>query len=198
MSEQIQKLRTRTAAPMVACRDALRDAGGDVDKAAELLRIRGVAKAGEIQGRDATQGCLGYYVHHDRSVVAVVELRCQTDFVARLPEFRALADAIAMHVAGRDPAPICVDEADIPAGALTVEQHVQRTRAAESGRPAAVQQRMIDGGLAKWKREICLLSQPFVRDSSKDVRTLLLELSAVVREPVRVAAFVCTKLGGRK
>lgn len=195
----VKELRDRTLAGMADCKKALEEASGDMEKAAEWLRKKGITKAGSAstQGRAATEGAVGSYIHMGGKIGVLVEVNCQTDFVARTDDFKNFCKDIAMHIAGRDPFPQYVSDEEIPAAMVDKERRLQLEKAQESGKgkPENIITKIVEGALAKWKKDICLLDQEFVKDPSKDIRTLALELTAKTGEKITIRRFTRYALG---
>lgn len=186
-TEQIKELRTRTGAGIVDCRNALAQAGGDLERATEILKAKGLATAQKKAGRVASQGLVEAYIHTGGKVGAMVEVNCETDFVARTDEFQKLARELAMQVTAASPRYVTREE--IPAEAL---EEQRRLFAAELGnKPAAA----MDGKLAKWYQEVVLLEQPFIRDESRTVRDLITEAVARIGENIQVRRFARFRIG---
>ena len=186
-TEQIKELRARTGAGIVDCRNALQQAGGDLDKAAEILKAKGLATAQKKAGRAATEGLIEAYIHTGGKVGAMVEVNCETDFVARTDEFRRLSRDLAMQITAS--APRYVTREEIPAE--TVEEQRHLFAADLAGKPAAA----VEGKLAKWYQEVVLLEQPFIRDESKTVRDLITEAIARIGENIQVRQFARFRIG---
>jgi elongation factor Ts len=193
----VKELRDKTLAGMADCKKALEEAGGDAEKAADWLRKKGLLKAGQAQGRSACEGLVASYIHGGGRIGVLLEVNCQTDFVARTDDFKNFCRDVAMHVAGHDPPPRCVSEDEIPAQAAEKERGflTDKAREAGSGKPDSIISKIVDGQLAKWRREQCLLDQGFVRDPSTTVRDLMLELSARTGEKVSVRRFARFVMG---
>ncbi|NPA26569.1 MAG: translation elongation factor Ts [Chloroflexi bacterium] len=189
--ELIKKLRAATGAGILDCRKALEEAGGDFDKAVEILRKKGLAKAAKKAGREAREGVIETYVHGGGRIGVMVEVNCETDFVARTPEFRELAHEIALQIAAM--APKYVRDEDIPEEVLERERAIARERA--KGKPEHVVERIVDGMLEKFKNEVVLLRQPYIRDESKTVGQLIQEAIAKIGENIVVRRFVRWELG---
>lgn len=194
-AEQVKALRDATGAGMMDCKRALEEAGGDLQRATEILRERGLASARKRAGRTATQGRIEAYVHHNGAVGVLVEVNCETDFVANTDEFRELARNVALHVASA--APSWVSREDVPEDVLAAERRISEAQAREMGKPEGVIPKIVEGKLAAFFRDHVLLDQPFVKDpeGKKTVGELLDEVSAVVGEKVAVRRFVRYKLG---
>jgi elongation factor Ts len=193
----VKELRDRTLAGMADCKKALEETGGDTEKAAEWLRKKGITKAGQTQGRIATEGAIQSYIHMGGKIGVLVEVNCQTDFVARTEDFKQFCKDVAMHIAGRDPFPLFVSDEEIPADVVEKERQMQSDKAKEAGKgkPDNIVAKIVDGQIAKWKKDICLLDQEFVKDPTKDIRTLMLELSAKTGEKISVRRFARYALG---
>lgn len=186
-TELVKELRTRTGAGIMDCRKALEEAGGDLDRAAELLRVKGLAAAAKRAGREASEGLVEAYVHAGSRLGALVELNCETDFVARTEEFKRLAKELAMQVAATSPRFLSKDEVSAEAKA---EQRVVIAREAD-GAPEAE----IDRRLQQWVRDVVLLEQPYIRDAARRVGDLVTEASTRTGENVRIRRFARFKLG---
>ena len=193
----VKELRDRTLAGMADCKKALEEAGGDLEKAAEWLRKKGITKAGQTQTRVATEGAIQSYIHMGGKIGVLLEVNCQTDFVARTDDFKNFCKDVAMHIAGRDPFPLYVSDEEIHADAVEKERQMQTDKAKEAGKgkPENIIAKIVDGQIAKWKKDICLLDQEFVKDPTKDIRTLMLELSAKTGEKISIRRFVRYALG---
>ena len=191
--KQVSELRARTSAGMMDCKKALEESGGDMDRAAELLRKKGIAKAEKRAGRTAAQGVVVSYIHHNGQVGVLVELNCETDFVARTEGFQQLARDIALHVASADP--IGVNPEDIPADLLERERRIAEEQATAEGKPENVRAKIVEGKIKKFVAERTLTEQPYVRDDSKTVGQLIKEVSGKVGEAVTVRRFARFKVG---
>jgi elongation factor Ts len=191
--KDVSELRTRTGAGMMDCKRALEESGGDMDKAAELLRKKGIAKAEKRVGKVASQGVVVSYLHHNGQVGALVELNCETDFVARTDEFQQLARDIALHVASADP--VGVGPEDIPAEMLERERRIAEEQVAQEGKPENIRAKIVEGKLKKFVAERSLIEQPFVRDDKKSVGQLIKEASGKLGEAISVRRFARFKIG---
>jgi len=191
---QIKALRDATGAGMMDCKRALQDAEGDFDRAVELLREKGLAQAAKRSGRTANQGRIDSYIHFNNTVGVLVEVNCETDFVANTDEFRQLVKDVALHIASPS-APRYVSREDVPPEELEYERKIFETQARESGKPDPVIEKIVEGKLAAFVKELVLLEQPFVKDDAKTIQQLLDEVSAKVGEKVAVRRFVRYKLG---
>ena len=192
----VKALRERTGAAMMDCKAALTEAGGDLEKAIEVLRVKGQASAAKRSGRSTGEGVVTSYVHATGRIGALVEIQCETDFVARNDDFKAFAADIALHIAAA--APRYVSAADVPADEEAAERAVFEQKAAEDGKPENVRERIVEGQLAKWRKEIALLEQPHVNSDKHDGKTieqLREEASAKTGENIRIARFARFEVG---
>jgi elongation factor Ts len=192
-SKDVAELRARTGAGMMDCKRALEEAGGDMEKAAEILRKKGIAKADKRAGRTASQGTVVSYIHHNGQVGVLVELNSETDFVARTDAFQQLARDIALHVASADP--IGVSAADIPEELVARERRIAEEQVAAEGKPEAMRGKIVEGKLKKFIAERTLLEQPYVRDDKKTVGDLVKEVSGTLGEAVTVRRFARFQVG---
>ena len=189
----VKQLRELTDAPMMACKKALEDAGGDLQKAADLVRERTGAKMDARAGeRTASEGIVYSYLHTPNpgmpaKVGVMLQLHCETDFVAKTEKFEQLARDISMHIAAMKP--LVVSEADVDAELLEKEKEFARKEAAESGKPAEIVERIVDGKVKKFFEESVLLNQPYVKDDSKTIAQLISDVQAVTGEKIEVARF---------
>ena len=179
---------------MMDCKSALQECGGDLDKAVDILRKKGAAKAEKRAGREASEGWIGSYVHHDGSVAVLVELNSETDFVARTDDFKALAKEIAVHVAATKPLAVRIE--DLPADVVERERRVYESQVAEQKKPENIRAKIVDGMIKKFYEENVLLEQKFVKDDKRTVGDLVKELSGKTGEKVEVRRFVRFELGG--
>ena len=187
--EKIKQLREETAAGMMDVKNALEESGGDLDGARRVLRERGQALAAKKSSREAAEGLIDAYIHFNGRVGVLVEVNCETDFVARTPEFREFAHNVALHVASAQPQPLAVAPEDIPEGELEEERRIVEKQVAEMGKPEDIVRRIVEGRMQKWISERALLTQPFVKDPDKTVGELLQELVQRVGENVVVRRF---------
>ena len=191
--KMITELRERTGAGMMDCKKALVEAGGDMEKAIDSLRKKGLATAAKKATRAAEEGIVASYIHHNQKVGVLVELKCETDFVARTDEFKKLASEIAMHIAWASPSYIAKE--DVPQEELDREISVEKERAKAEGKPEAVLDKIVQGRLARFYERVCLLEQPFIRDDSKKVRDVIAETVAKVGENIVVGKFARIAIG---
>jgi len=192
-AEQVRALREATGAGMMDCKRALEESGGDIERATELLRQRGLASARKRSGRSANEGVIESYIHFNRRVGVLVEVNCETDFVANTDEFRNLAREVAIHVASARPRWTTRDE--VPQEVLDGERRVYEGRAREEGKPEGVIERMVTGKLEAFFKENVLVDQPFVKDSAKTVGELAEEASGKLGEKVVIRRFALFQLG---
>ncbi|MEP7227858.1 MAG: translation elongation factor Ts, partial [Gemmatimonadales bacterium] len=189
----VSELRTRTGAGMMDCKRALEESAGDMDKASEILRKKGIAKAEKRTGKTASQGLVVSYIHHNAQVGVLVELNCETDFVARTDEFGQLARDIALHIASADP--IGVNPEDVPAELLDRERRIAEEQVAQEKKPENIRGKIVDGKLKKFVAERTLTEQLYVKDDSKTVGQLLKEASGKLGEAISVRRFARFKIG---
>ena len=192
-AKDVQELRQRTGAGMMDCKKALEETGGDIDKAVEHLRKTGAAKAEKRAGRSTSEGVIGHYLHHNGKIAVLVELNCETDFVARNEEFQQVAKYIAEHVAAA--APIAVDKDQIPQDKVEQERRIFVEQVKQSGKPANMIEKIVDGKIEAYYKDVALMHQAWVRDPKKTVGDLVKELSAKTGENIQVRRFVRYQLG---
>jgi elongation factor Ts len=192
-AEMVKQLRDKTGAGMMDCKAALAESGGDIDKAIEILRKKGLASAAKRAGRATNNGLIGHYIHMGGKVGVLVEVNCETDFVARTDDFQTLAKEIAMHVAAADPK--FVRREDIPAGVLEKEREIYRAQFAGSGKPANVIEKIVDGKLESYYAQVCLMDQPSVRDPNVTIQQMVSAATAKTGENVTISRFCRFKLG---
>ena len=188
----VKELRDQTGAGMMDCKRALEETGGDVEKATALLRERGIAAAAKKSGREAREGLIASYIHTGGRVGALVEVNCETDFVARTDEFQRLVRDLAVQIAGLNP--LYVDAEHVPADVLEARKAELAADPATAAKPAEIREKIVDGQLRKWFKEVCLLDQPF-RDEEFDVRELITRRIATIGENIVVRRFARFQLG---
>ena len=191
-ADAVKELRERTGAGMMDCKNALTEAEGDVDAAVALLRERGLAAAAKKAGRDAREGTISSYIHTGGRVGVLIEVNCETDFVARTEEFQKLVRDLAMQVAGL--APLYVDVERIPAEALEAKKAELAESDTAQGKPAEIRAKIVEGQLRKWYQEVCLYEQPF-RDEDRPVKDLITDAISKIGENIRVRRFTRYALG---
>ncbi len=190
-NNQIKELRELTGAGIMDVKEALSESGDDRDKALDLLRKKGMAKMAKKSDRVAKEGIVESYIHAGGRIGALVELNCETDFVARTDDFKNLAKELALHIAASNP--LYVSREDVPSEVVEKEQEIYKEQSA--GKPEDVMQKMIEGKLEKYFEESCLLEQPFVKDSTKKISDLIAESTAKMGENVQVRRFARFHLG---
>ncbi len=189
----VSDLRSRTGAGIMDCKKALTETNGNIDEAIQKLREQGL-KASEVKGnRAAEEGLIVSYIHPGSRVGTLVELNCETDFVARTEQFQALAKEIAMQVAAAKPK--YVRQEDVPAEDLEAEKAILKTQAEQEGKPSHIAERIVEGRIAKYYTETCLLQQPYIRDSDKTIDSLVKDAIAQLGENIVVKRFVLYVLG---
>jgi elongation factor Ts len=191
-AELVKELRERTGAGFMDCKNALTEADGDLDKAIGLLRERGLAAAAKKSGREAREGLVSSYIHTGGRVGVLIEVNCETDFVARTDEFQKLVRDLAVQVAGL--APLYVDQASIPAEALETRKAELLKDESVQKKPENIRPQIVEGQLKKWFAQVCLVDQPF-RDEERSVGDLITEKIATIGENIRVRRFVRYALG---
>ena len=194
LNKLVMELRAKTGAGMMDCKKALEEAGGDIAKAEELLRVKYASRAEKRAERAAGQGVIETYVHFNGRVATMVELNSETDFVANTAEFRQLAKDLALHVASAKPIAVRIE--DVPADIVERERRVYRAQVAEEKKPEAVREKIVEGKLKKFYQENVLLEQPFVKDDKVTVGELVKALSGKTGEKVEVRRFARFELGG--
>ena len=192
-ASDVKKLRDMTGAGMMDCKRALTETEGDLEKAIDLMRAKGAAKAAKRAEKSANEGTIGSYVHFDSRTAVIVELNCETDFVANTDDFKALAKDLALHVASM--APMAVSPDEIPAEVIERERAVYVEQVKEEGKPDYIADKIVEGKLNKFFKQNTLLAQPFVKDSDKTIEELITEVSARTGEKIEVARFCRMKVG---
>ena len=192
-AQMIKDLRERTGAGMADCKKALVESDADVEKAIDYLRKKGLAKAAKKAGREATEGAIVSYIHGGGKIGVMVEINCETDFVARNDDFQQFTKDVAMQIAAMNPTFVRKDE--VTDDVVAREREVLLAKAKESGKPEQVVAKMVDGQITKWLKEICLLDQSFVKNPDKTIDQLQQELIAKIGENIRVRRFVRFELG---
>lgn len=192
----VKKLREQTGAAMMDCKAALDEAGGDFDKAVEILRVKGQASAEKRAGRATSEGVVSSYIHAGGKVGVLVEVQCETDFVARTDDFQEFAREVALHIAATAPRYVSAD--DIPQEEVEAERKVFAAKAAEEGKPENVVERIVDGQVKKWAKDVALLEQEHVRTDryeGKTIEEIRADLAANTGENVRIARFARFAVG---
>ena len=194
-AKRVAELRARTGAGMMDCKRALEEAGGDLEKAVDVLRKKGAAKADTRAGREASEGLVEAYIHFNGRVGVLVEVNCETDFVARTEDFKQLVRDVALHIASAKPLAVRVE--DLPAELVERERKIYEAQAAEEKKPDAVRAKIVEGRLKKFFEDAVLLEQKFVKDDTRTVGDLVKALVAKTGENVRIRRFARFELGGR-
>jgi elongation factor Ts len=192
-AQLVKQLRERTGAGMMECKSALQETGGDVDKAVDVLRKRGIASAAKKATRTTKQGVIGTYIHPGSQLGVLIEVNCESDFVARTEDFQNLVKDLAMQVAAADPQ--FIRKEDVTTGALEKEKEIQRARALSEGKPEKMVDKIIEGRLNKYYEEVCLYEQPFIKENTTTIHDLIKAAIAKVGENIAVARFVRFKVG---
>lgn len=192
-AEQVKELRRLTGAPMMDCKKALEKAGGDIQKALNVLKEKGLAVAAKRSAREAKEGIIVSYIHHSGRVGVLLELNCETDFVARTEEFKNLAHDLAMQVAAM--APTYISREDVPPDVLEQEKEALRKWAESQGRPPQAVEKMVEGKLENFFSTVCLLEQPFIKDEEKKVKDVIAEAMGKIGEKIAVGRFVRYAIG---
>lgn len=189
----VKQLRDRTGAGMMECKKALVEAKGDVSEAETVLRKWGIASAGKKATRSTKQGTIGTYIHAGAQLGVMVEVNCESDFVARTDDFQELVRDIAMHIAAADPQ--FVRREDVTAEVLEKEKDIQKARALNEGKPEKVAEKIVEGRMAKFYEEVCLMEQPFVKENSLSIDQLVKQKIAKLGENITIARFARFKVG---
>lgn len=189
--DAIKKLRFKTSAGVMECKEALKESGGDIEKAVEILRKKGIAKAAKKTSRVAGQGMIESYVHIGSRIAVLVEINCETDFVARNHEFRKVAKELAMQVAAANP--LYVSKEDVAEDAVEKEKEIFRSQIKD--KPADVTEKIVDGKIEKYFSEVCLLEQPFIKDPNVKIKDIITQLIAKIGENIVIKRFIRYELG---
>jgi len=192
-TQMVKELRQATGAGVLDCRKALEAAEGDLDQAVTQLREKGLVAAAKRASREAKEGLIGHYVHPGAKMAAIIEVNCETDFVARTPEFQALAKDLAMQVVAARPRFLTPD--DVPAEVLSLEKEIYRKQLEEEGKPAKIIDRIIEGKLKKFYSESCLMEQTFIKDSDMTIKDLINNAIARLGENIRIRRFARFEVG---
>jgi elongation factor Ts len=192
-TEQVKELRQRTGIGMMECKKALEESGCDMEKAIALLRKKGYARAKDKMSRETAEGLVGSYIHTNNKIGVLVEVNCETDFVARNSEFQDMVKNIAMHIAAARPKYIAAD--GIPAAVLEEEKAVIREQIKDQKKPPEIMEKIVQGKLGKFYEEVCLLDQPFIKDDKITVRQFIQSFVAKMGENIRVSRFARVEIG---
>src|SRR5688500_10723743 len=194
-SKEVSELRQRTGAGVMDCKKALEETNGDMEAAVEFLRKSGAAKADKRAGRTASEGLVGTYIHHNGKLGVLVEVNCETDVVARTDDVKQLVKSIAEHIAGTPTPPIAVDKDQIPADKVANERRIFTEQVKESGKPAHLVDKIVEGKVESFYKDVSLHNQPWVRDDKKTVGERVKELSGKTGENIQVRRFVRFQIG---
>jgi len=189
----VKELREKTGAPMMDCRNALTEAKGDMEEAVVVLRKRGMASAAKKASRTASEGAVGTYIHAGGKIGVLLEINCESDFVARTPDFQELLKDIAMHIAATDPR--YIRKEDVTAEDLDREKEIYRAQAAQTGKPAPVIEKIVEGKMSKFYEEVCLLEQPFIKEQTVTIAQLIAQKVGKLGENIQVRRFARFKVG---
>jgi elongation factor Ts len=192
-ASMVKELRTKTGAGMMDCKRALSETGGDFEKAMDFLRKKGLASAAKKSGRATKEGLVGSYIHSNGKIGVIVEVNCETDFVARTDEFQALARDLAMHVAAADPA--CVERGEVDPSMVAREREVMLAQAKDSGKPANIVEKIVEGKIEKWYGEKVLMEQAFVKDPDQKISDVVKAAIAKLGENIQIKRFARFVLG---
>lgn len=192
-ASMVKELRDQTGAPIIDCKNALNETEGNIDKALEVLRIKGVAKASKKAGRETHEGIITSYIHGGGKIGVMVEINCETDFVARNEEFQSVAKELAMQIAANNPKYITKDE--VPDEEVEKEKDILKAEVVESGKPEEMADKIVEGKINKYYEEVCLLEQPYIREPKTKVGDLLKSLIAKIGENIVIKRFVRYQLG---
>ena len=189
---QVRDLRQMSGAPMMDCKKALTECDGDVDQSVEWLRKKGIAKAAKKAGREATEGLVFSYIHHNHKVGVLLEVNCETDFVAATDDFKAFCQDVSMHIASMKP--LCVRREDVDP-ALAEKERAFLSEQIDQSKPAEIQEKMLEGRMSKYYAEQCLLEQPFVKDDKKSVEQFRAETVGRLGENIQIHRFARFEIG---
>ncbi|EFL50960.1 translation elongation factor Ts [Solidesulfovibrio fructosivorans JJ]] len=192
-ASSVKALRDKTGAGMMDCKKALGECSGDEEKAVAWLREKGLAKAQKRAGRATSEGMIGSYIHSNGKLGVMVEIKCETDFVARSERFQEFAKNVAMQIAATNP--VCLGPEEVPAELLAKEKEIYKHQAMEEGKPEAIAEKIVEGRMKKYYKEVCLLEQPFIKDDKVVIKDLLNELIGVLGENVQIGRFCRMALG---
>jgi len=192
-ANQVKELRVATGAPILDCKKALEHSKGDFDQAVDWLRKQGLSSVANKVGRDVSEGLIDSYIHPGNRVGVIVEVNCETDFVAKTDDFRALVHDILLHIAMANP--LCIDKDDLPSESLSKEENLFREQALKEGKPENIVDKVVAGKLEKYYKQVCLLRQPFVKDEDQIIQDLINNAIAKFGENIIVHRFVRFELG---
>ncbi|HHU49131.1 MAG: translation elongation factor Ts [Caldicoprobacterales bacterium] len=192
-ASRVKELREMTGAGMMDCKRALQETNGDIEKAVELLREKGLSAAAKKAGRIAAEGIVESYIHMGGKIGVLVEVNCETDFVAKTAEFKSFVRDIAMHIAASNPQYLSKEE--VPEDVIAKEKEILRVQAINEGKPEKIADKIVEGRIKKYYTEVCLLEQPFVKDTDKTVQDIVNEQIATIGEKISIRRFVRYQMG---
>lgn len=192
-AQMVKDIRDATSASFIDCKKALEETSGNVDKAVEILRVKGLAKASKKAGRDTPEGVVTSYIHAGGRIGVLLEVNCETDFVARNDEFQQFTKEVAMQIAAANPT--YVTEADVPEDIINKEKEIMKAQVVESGKPDNIANKIVEGKISKYFEENCLVNQIYIRDKKRKISDLLSELIAKVGENIQIRRFERFQLG---
>jgi len=192
-ASDVKSLREKTGAGMMDCKNALVDANGDMEEAIKLLREKGLASAAKKAGRIAAEGVVDSYIHLGGKIGVLVEVNCETDFVAKTDKFKTFVRDVAMQIAASNP--LYVDSSEVPESVIAGEKEILRAQALSEGKPEKIVEKMVEGRIQKYFKEVCLLEQPFVKDQDKAVKDVVNEKIAEIGEKISIRRFVRYEMG---
>ena len=192
-AQQVKALRDKTGAGMMDCKKALQESGGDEAKAVDWLRQKGLSKAAKRAGRATSEGLIGSYIHSTGKIGVMVEVKCETDFVAKSDKFQEFAKNLAMQIAATNP--VCVSPDQLPQDVLEREKAIYRQQALDEGKPENIVDKIVEGRVKKYYKEVCLIEQPFIKDDKVVIQDLINELVAVLGESILIGRFTRMALG---
>jgi elongation factor Ts len=192
-AQMVKDIRDATSASFIDCKKALEETSGNVDKAVEILRVKGLAKASKKAGRDTPEGVVTSYIHAGGKIGVLLEVNCETDFVARNDEFQLFTKEVAMQIAAANPT--YVTEADVPEDIINKEKEIMKAQVIESGKPDSIADKIVEGKISKYFEENCLVNQIYIRDTKRKISDLLSELIAKVGENIQIRRFERFQLG---
>ena len=192
-AQMVKDIRDATSASFIDCKKALEETSGNVDKAVEILRVKGLAKASKKAGRDTPEGVVTSYIHAGGKIGVLLEVNCETDFVARNDEFQQFTKEVAMQIAAANPT--YVSEADVPEDIINKEKEIMKAQVIESGKPDNIADKIVEGKISKYFEENCLVNQIYIRDTKRKISDLLSDLIAKVGENIKIRRFERFQLG---
>ena len=192
-AKMVKELRDKTGVGMMECKKALQETDGDMEKAVDYLRKQGLSAVEKRAGRDANEGVITSYIHPGSRLGVMIEVNCETDFVARTDDFQAFARDVAMHIAAEQP--IAVGREDLDQVAVEKEKEIYLEQAKNEGKPEHIAEKIVHGRLEKYYQDVCLLEQAFVKDPDKTIDQMLTELTAKIGEKLTIRRFACFRLG---